>query len=395
MYLLRPLLLMLILSGALYAQEHPVGKDESLFISDEDGMLDASEYLATRYGFMPVPMVITEPAVGYGGGLSLLFLHDTLGSSTERKSPPSISAIMGAATENGTWVGGAMHMGYWREDTIRSTTGLLYMNVNADFYIKNFLPVEMNINGYVLYQEVMFRLLESNFFLGGNYLFSSNKSERKNSGNRPIDEKVDTLFEQEFELGALAGIVQYDSRDSTFTPSKGLFAKATLRRFDERLGGNEDFWRYGAKAFYFLPLQESLVLGMRMEGEGVYTTQGDDVPFYANPAIYMRGIPAMRYQGEKMLLGELQLRWEFVNRWNLVLFGGGGKVFGKENLVIDQELFQPVTSFKDADFHPAGGVGFRYEIARKFGMWGGMDFATSEEKEFAFYFTVGSAWAAF
>ena len=368
--------------------------DKSLLISDEDGMLDASEYLATQYGFMPVPILITEPAVGYGAGLSLLFLHDTFGSTAERKSPPSISAVVGAATENGTWFGGAMHMGYWKEDTIRSTTAAMYMNVNSNFYLGNF-PIDMNINGYVAYQELMFRLFGSNFFLGGNYLFANNQSKRNNDGSTPLDKLINSLFEQEFKLGGLAGIIQYDTRDSTFTPSEGLFAKATLRRFDENLGGNENFWRYGAKAFYFLPLGNPLVLGMRVEGEAVHTSNGDDVPFYANPSINMRGIPAMRYQGEKMVLAELQLRWEFINRWNLVAFGGGGKVFGKENLIINQDLIQPTTSFKDADFHPAGGLGFRYELARKFGMWGGVDFATSEDHELAFYITVGSAWSAF
>jgi hypothetical protein len=369
-------------------------EEKSLLISDEDGMLDASEYLATKYGFMPVPILITEPAVGYGGGLALLFLHDTFASTAERKSPPSISAIMGAVTENGTWFGGAMHMGYWQEDTIRSTTAAMYMNVNSNFYMRDF-PVDMNINGYVAYQELMFRLFKSNFFLGGNYLFANNKSKRNNDGSNPIDTIINRLFEQEFKLGGLAGIVQYDTRDTTFTPSEGLFAKATLRRFDENLGGNENFWRYGAKAFYFLPLGNPFVLGMRVEGEAVHTSGDDSVPFYANPSINMRGIPAMRYQGEKMALAELQLRWEFINRWNLVAFGGGGKVFGQENLIINQDLLQTTTSFQDADFHPAGGIGFRYELARKFGLWGGLDFATSEDQDLAFYITVGSAWGAF
>ena len=395
------LFLTLFLSPLLNASEVNVtdvkqsdDEENSLLISDEDGMLDASEYLATQYGFMPVPILITEPAVGYGAGLALLFLHDTFGSSAERKSPPSISAVMGAVTENGTWFGGAMHMGYWKEDTIRSTTAAMYMNVNSNFYIKN-IPIDMNINGYVAYQELMFRLFGSNVFLGGNYLFANNKTKRNNDGTDPIDNIINRLFEQEFKLGGLAGIIQYDSRDSTFTPSEGLFAKATLRRFDENFGGNENFWRYGGKAFYFLPLGNPFVLGMRMEGEAVRASGDDDVPFYANPSINMRGIPAMRYQGEKMAMAELQLRWEFINRWNLVAFGGGGKVFGEENLIVGGNIVHPTTSFSDADFHPAGGVGFRYELARKFGMWGGLDFATSEDHDLAFYITVGSAWGAF
>lgn len=40
----------------------------------EDGMLDMSRYLQDNpYGFLPVPMAITEPAVGYGGGCLVSF----------------------------------------------------------------------------------------------------------------------------------------------------------------------------------------------------------------------------------------------------------------------------------------------------------------------------------
>ena len=41
--------------------------DENL-IDPEDGMLDASDYLTSAYGFFPVPIIVTEPAVGFGIG---------------------------------------------------------------------------------------------------------------------------------------------------------------------------------------------------------------------------------------------------------------------------------------------------------------------------------------
>ena len=386
------LLTLLLTITFLHAQDtNPIKVEQDLFTSKEDGMLDLSAYLDTQYGFMPIPTIITEPAIGYGGGLALLFLHDSLGSIAERKSPPSITAVMASATENGTWFGGAAHMGFWQEDSIRSTTAAAYLNVNANFHFDFFnIPIttDMNINGFFAYQELMFRMAKSNFFLGGNYLYSDNTT--KVNDNNAI------LPTQEFKLGGLAGFIQYDSRDSIFTPSKGLYAKAILRRFDENLGGNENFWRYGLKTFYFTPLLSGLTLGARFEGEAVSEQSDDNVPFYANPAINMRGISATRYQGEKMLLGELQLRWEFIRRWNLVLFGGGGKVFGQPiTLLKDPIIKQPSTSFSDAEFHPAGGVGFRYELARKYGLWGGLDFATSQDQDLAFYITVGSAWGAF
>lgn len=380
-------LISLLFVTSLYAASDLNTTDTSgLFTSDEDGAFDVSDYLATRYGFMPVPMIITEPAVGYGGGVSLLFLHDTFASSLERKSPPSMSGITAIATENGTWAGAAFHMGYWLEDTVRSTTAAGYINVNINFYPLPKLALDLNINGYMAYQELMFRLGKSNFFLGGNYIYVDNTIKFNNTSQ--VSEFVNSLIPK-VKMGGLAGIVQYDTRDSVFTPSKGLFAKGTVRRFDEHLGGTQNFWRYGAKAFYFVPATSSLILGLRVEGEAVAANNGDFIPIYSYPAISMRGIPAMRYQGEKMLMSELQLRWEFINRWNLVAFGGAGKTFGTNSAGIDD------TTFSDAPAHPAGGLGFRYELARKFGLWGGMDFATSEEDNFAFYFTVGSAWRAF
>ena len=365
--------------------------DKQLFISEEDGKFDVSEYLSTKYGFMPMPLIVTEPAVGYGGGLNLMFLHDSLASSTQRKSPPSISGIAALGTENGTLFGAAYHLGFWEEDTIRTTTAVAALNVNMNFYLRN-IGIDMNLEGYAAYQELMFRISDSNFFLGGNYIYVDIES-KKNNESLPL---LDRFFEHEFKMGALAVVAQYDTRNTIFTPSKGLFAKATLRRFDEHFGGNENFWRYGAKAFYFQPLSEDLILGLRLEGEGVHASDGDSVPFITRPSINMRGIPAMRYQGEKMMTGEVQLRWEFIERWNMVFFGGAGKVFGDEyNFEPGIGAVQKNVSFKDADLHPAGGVGFRYELARKFGLWGGLDFATSEENDFAFYITIGSAWGAF
>jgi len=371
----------------LDTQEHESG----LFKSSEDGMFDVSEFLSEQYGFMPVPTIITEPAIGYGAGLGLMFLHESFGSSAQRKSPPSISGVMLAATENGTKFAGAIHLGFWQEDTIRSTSFVGATDVNVNFYLGD-LGVDMNIDGTLAYQELMFRIDKSDFFIGANYFYADIQSTR-NKGELP---QLDPLFEHDFLMAALAGIVQYDTRDTIFTPSKGLFVKASIRRFDEAFGGKENFWNYSAKALYFTPLDKKLVLGVRVEGEGVYASSEDRVPFFSNPFILMRGIPAMRYQGQKMLLSELQLRWEFENRWNLVLFGGGGKVFGDEN-VFDPVLgpIQKSTSLRDADFHPAGGLGFRYELARKFGLWGGLDFARSEDEDLAIYITVGSAWSGF
>ena len=46
-----------------------------MFIDTTDNVLDASKWLGTVSGFVPIIMPITEPAVGYGAGVGLVFFH--------------------------------------------------------------------------------------------------------------------------------------------------------------------------------------------------------------------------------------------------------------------------------------------------------------------------------
>jgi hypothetical protein len=72
------LFLLLLFGGVAWAQ--PADK-RSVFTDPEDGKLDASEWLLERKGFLPVPILITEPAVGYGVGAALLFFRESIGEA--------------------------------------------------------------------------------------------------------------------------------------------------------------------------------------------------------------------------------------------------------------------------------------------------------------------------
>lgn len=48
--------------------------DDNL-VDPEDGMVDMSDYLSSAAGFLPVPIIITEPAVGFGLGVAVAYFH--------------------------------------------------------------------------------------------------------------------------------------------------------------------------------------------------------------------------------------------------------------------------------------------------------------------------------
>ncbi|HEY3494662.1 MAG TPA: hypothetical protein VGK73_08260, partial [Polyangiaceae bacterium] len=47
----------------------------------DDGWPDMSGFLDEKYGFLPIVMPITEPAVGYGAAGGLLFITKPLGAA--------------------------------------------------------------------------------------------------------------------------------------------------------------------------------------------------------------------------------------------------------------------------------------------------------------------------
>ncbi|OQX57598.1 MAG: hypothetical protein B5M52_07055 [Helicobacteraceae bacterium 4484_230] len=370
------ILLLSIFTLLGYAQENT----EVSFFDNNDSMLDLSEYLSRAYGFMPIPSVITEPAVGYGGGAALIYLHDSFigrKGKSGRNIPASISGIVAGATENGTWLAGAFHLGYYLDDTLRTQTFVGYPDININFYTNRGDPVLMNLSGPALYQSLKYRIGGSDLFvgLGYSYIDLTNTIKSKNTDNLP---------EGSFVNSGLHFLVDYDTRDNSLSPNRGMIFNANLAFFDKAIGSKYSYRRYMFQELLYLPLFKTLFFDQRFYYSLV---SGEEAPFFSYPFIQMRGVPAMKYQGEKVAQYEAQLRWEFHRRWSVLGFVGMGRAYGKDKFF--PQL--PEIPFKDADTIVSGGAGFRYLIARKFGLRVGIDVAASEEDS-AVYIKFGTAW---
>ena len=146
--------------------------------------------------------------------------------------------------------------------------------------------------------------------------------------------------------------------------------------FSPVLGGDDQFERVQLVAIQYVPLVPTLYLGLRGDAAAVF----GDAPFYLKPFVSLRGAPIMRFQGNEAASIEAELRWQFWRRFSVVAFGGFGAAWN------DFARFKAVTTV------PTGGVGLRYEIARKYGIHMGLDLAFGPDNT-AVYVQVGSAWA--
>jgi outer membrane protein assembly factor BamA len=350
----------------------------SKFFSAEDGWLDLSGFLDESYGFIPLVIPITEPAVGYGAALALAFIDKPLGEAQAGFGRPDITAVGALGTENGTWGAMAGNISHWLDDNLQTTVGVIHASVNLDFNgigqdaLLNNHPLSYNLEPSGGMVRAKYRLGRSYLWAGLSYAFASTRV----TFDAPARTPGLPDFQRESRVGGLTPSLSYDSRDNIFTPTRGTYVEGGAGLFSQALGGDSEFQRVNLIAMYFLPLEPKLTLGVR--GDAAFSF--GDVPFYLRPFVALRGVPLMRYQGEETAQVEAELRWQFWKRFSLVGFVGFGGAWN------ELERFEnPVTVV-------TGGAGFRYEIARKYGLHIGLDVAFGPDTT-AIYVQFGSAWA--
>ncbi len=352
-------------------------KAPSKFRSAEDGWLDLSGFIDQAYGFAPLVIPITEPAVGYGAAGGLAFIDKPQGETDAGFGRPNITAIGGLATENGTWGAMAGDSRYWLDDRLQTLVGGAYASVNLDFYgigensrLKSH-PLTYNLEPLAGVVQAKYRLGDSRVWGGLGYALATTDVEFDDPAGTPGLPD----FQQESRVGGLMPSLTYDSRDTIFTPTRGTYVDTTAGLFSEALGGDGEFQRVSLIGMHYLPLRPKLTLGIR--GDGILSF--GDVPFYLRPFVFMRGVSAMRYQGEHVAQVEAELRWQFWKRFSLVGFVGGGAAWNDF-----EHLDNPLTVV-------TGGTGFRYELARKYGLHMGLDVAFGPDEPII-YVQFGSAW---
>ena len=178
------------------------------------------------------------------------------------------------------------------------------------------------------------------------------------------------------KLSGPSAALTYDLRQNTWMLDRGQsHSETSVWVSDDAFGANRDFRRFGQTLIGDRPLAAKVSLGARAD----YQQSSDGAPFFVRPFIALRGIPAMRYPGNKVIQSEIEARWQFYGRWSVVAFGGVGQARIDEG---------PAQRDKTAG---GGGVGFRYELARKFGLHAGVDVARGPE-DTAVTLQIGSAW---
>lgn len=353
-----------------------------MFRDSEDGRFDMSRWLLEHRGFLPVPIIITDPAVGNGGGVALAFFHKSASTAppdgeggTPKMPTPDIYGGGAMRTENGSeayGVGASLH---FDDDRWRYRGGVAKTSFNLGFYTPGTrLPaaaIEYNVDGVMSFQQGFRRIGERDLFVGLAWIYMDM--------DIGFDIASDRDRFQPHELATrssgLGLSLEYDTRDNPFTPSRGWLGMIEGNYYLPGIGSDTAFQSYRGHAYGYWPLGSRLVLGGRADARWA----NGDIPFYRLPYIDLRGIGSARYQDTRAAVLETELRWNLTRRWALIGFVGAGRTWGRHN------------SFSDGSSQVSKGAGVRYLIARQLGMHVGVDYAWGPEDD-TFYIQVGSAW---
>ncbi len=352
-----------------------------LFTDTLDQKFDFSEFMLSQSGFLPVVGLITEPALGFGAAGGAVFFNPF--SKSRKKelrysfgsgNPPDRAIAFGMGTANGTWGTGLAYKGYWLNDRLRYTGMVGWMSINLDYYgNENFKlnkPITFNYKGLPIVQGLDVRFFDR-FFAGVQYVYFSSKIAIKNA------ELPDWI--SELELNSINSLITpnlyYDSRNNLMTPKKGLYIKVKDMISRKAWGATFNYDNMETFAIAYIPTSPNYVMGFRADYKGAT----ENAPYYALPFVDLRGIPVMRYQGQKTLVLETEQTWYFNKRWAAVGFAGAGKAFNQFNTISENPVYF------------SGGAGFRYLGARLLGMYMGVDLAVGPE-QLAVYIVFGGAW---
>ena len=174
-------------------------------------------------------------------------------------------------------------------------------------------------------------------------------------------------------VSAIALLGNYDSRDQVLSPVKGYYTGFFLRKNASWLGATRDYYWAEIYAYAYYKLGSRLYTILKFD----FQYAGDNTPFYAKPYIGLRGVPAMRYQGNEVSTFENQWRVDLFKNISMVAFTGVGKSYNSF-----QEFGESLWVYNI-------GTGIRYTLKNIDNLRVGVDVAWSNES-FAWGISLGT-----
>jgi hypothetical protein len=212
--------------------------------------------------------------------------------------------------------------------------------------------------------------IRGNWFIGAQAVYSNYQI----LGQSELDnELLQTLGLTGFSGGGIGALVNYDSRDSEFSPHKGWLVNINNIAYREWIAGQYNYDVYRADLRYYWGLSDRLVLALRQNNQWT-----SDAPRSAYAPITLRGYKFGQYLGQYMSSVEAEARVRLAARWTTTAFVGVGCLYGGSLGCNESE-----------NIYPDVGVGVQYILKPVEGMVLNLEYAKGKGDEQGVYMKFG------
>jgi Omp85 superfamily domain len=330
-----------------------------------------------EFVFAPMPMV--NPTLENGLSVVAGYLYRL--DIEDQTTAPSVTAVYGFKTSNGSWAGAVVQNLHLWHDRVRVLGVAAYGDINYEFFGigqdagSAGRSIELNQSGPVAILDGLVRVAP-HLYAGARYTFM--KMDVATAAAALPGGPTLPPLDATLRAASLGPHVQYDSRDNPFYPRHGMQVQGMANLFGKAVGGQRTYQEYRAWMNRYHAVGDRHVLAWHV---GACGTDGS-VPFYDLCLLGrnddLRGYTTGQYRDKAMLAAQAEWRSELWWRFGATAFIGGGEVApGFDSMTWDDVL-------------PGGGVGLRFTLARRNHVNLRVDYAWGRDSS-ALYIGVGEA----
>lgn len=332
----------------------------------------AAGFFAKDWNWAPVPSIISNPTLGTGLALALMYMHQREEGDTGGRA--NVTGVAGLYTSTDSWAMGLFHSGSYFRDRFRASGGLFYADFDLKFYgigndsILRDNPIDYNAKITAFMPKLLFKLGRKNWYIGPTFKFMNFDIAFDLSSLLPVLPEIRIPT----RTAGLGLVMSHDSRDNNMWASRGHFFEIEIADHGEYLDGDFDYGKIKAKFVHYVPVIDQFTFAYRLDGEVI----SGDAPFYDLAYVDLRGFPRGLYSDKVSVTAQVQGEWKFHRRWIAMAFGGAGRVS------------EDISELGSEDTRWAVGSGIRYVLNEKQKLCLGVD-VTYGYDEFGVYITIG------
>ncbi len=331
-----------------------------------------------RVNYLAIPILFRTPETGWAYGLSGSANFKT-SHKNDSLTRTSVITVLGIFSERQQNIQGIDATIYFPKEKY-----ILYFQTSHSYFPDNFWGIGQNTRDtdkerYVFENVVVNPHIKRKFWKHTFFGFCADYQNVFKVQYTPGSLMDSTSFygKTNYNVVGFGLTASYDTRNSTFWPTKGIFLQTQFTSYNKELASTYSFNKWTAEVRLFQKIFKKHVIGLQLYN---YSTFGE-TPFRSMATLggagNLRGFYQGRYRDNSMYSAIVEYRAKLVWRLSACVFGGVGDVYRQPK---DINMGSIKGSF---------GGGLRLSILEKESLNLRVDYGYSDSYNQGFYFTIG------